>query len=199
VYRDAKLIASISGLTYVLADKRAAEYQISSVDSEGRESFLSEPVTANSEPIVVRATASRGQSNAGVQARASLVAEGGVATSGAIQLDRDPPSGLSLRATIPVAGRYEIKFRYANGSGPINTDNKCAIRTLFVDGKRVGAIVMPQRGVMQWSTWGFSSVQSLDMKKGSHVIELRFEPEDENMSPDVNRVVVDSVYLQAHH
>jgi hypothetical protein len=98
-----------------------------------------------------------------------------------------------------VAGRYEIKFRYANGSGPINTDNRCAIRTLFIDGKRVGAVVMPQRGAMQWSNWGFSSVQAVDLKNGTHIIELRFEPEDENMSPDVNRVVVDSVYLQAHH
>jgi hypothetical protein len=184
IYRDAKLVSSVPRLTFAVSDKELAEYQVSSVNAQGRESFLSEPIEINSKPIIVRATE-------GVPEHAVVAQDGG-----AIQLDRGQHMKISLEVTVPAARRYDIKFRYANGSGPINTDNKCATRTLFVDGRRVGAIVMPQRGEMQWSNFGFSSVQSAELKSGRHIIELRFEAENQNMNQDVNRVLLDCVYLQ---
>jgi len=198
VYRDAKFVSSTSDLTFAVSGNEASEYQVSSIDAQGLESFLSEPVDVNVESIVVHTRPAVGESGAGGGQSAS----GGGSTAraldaGAIQLDRDPRAAFSLVATVPAAGRYDVKFRYSNGSGPINTDNKCAIRTLFVDGQRAGAVVMPQRGEQQWSNWGFSSVQTLDLKKGQHLLELRFEPENENMNPDVNRALLESVYLQA--
>jgi len=92
-----------------------------------------------------------------------------------------------------------VSFRYANGSGPINTDNKCAVRTLFIDGKQVAAVVMPQRGKDDWSNWGYSSGSIVSLSKGRHTFELRFEPQNENMSPAVNRVILDSMRLAAAH
>jgi hypothetical protein len=169
---------------FAVSDKHPAEYQVSAVDAHGRESFLSDPIEINSDPIIVR-------SREGAPEHATVAED-----AGAIQLDRDQRTKISLQVTVPVARRYDIKFRYSNGSGPINTDNKCGVRTLFVDGQRVGVIAMPQRGEMQWSKFGFSSVQSVNLNRGRHVIELRFEPEDQNMNPDVNRVLLDSVYLE---
>ncbi|MCU1299150.1 MAG: glycogen debranching protein [Acidobacteriaceae bacterium] len=198
IYRNAKLASTTSELMFAMSETQAAEYQVSAVDGQGRESFLSEPVEINSEAIIVRANEAAEERIAGGPPGASRLRATRAENEDAIQLDRDQLAKFALEVTVPVAGRFDIKFRYANGSGPINTDNKCAIRTLFVDGQRVGAIVMPQRGEMQWSNFGFSSVQSVDLKRGRHVVELRFEPEDQNMNQDVNRVLLDSVHLQLH-
>jgi hypothetical protein len=43
----------------------------------------------------------------------------------------------------PKDGVYLIDFRYSNGSGPWNTDNKCALRSLYVNKDYVGAVVFP--------------------------------------------------------
>jgi hypothetical protein len=196
IYRNAKLVSTTSELMVAVSEKQPAEYQVSSVDGQGRESFLSEPVEINSETIIVRANEGVKDRIAGPPHEVSRLRATRPENNGAIQLDRDQLTKFSLEVTVPLAKRFDIKFRYSNGSGPINTDNKCAIRTLFVDGQRVGAIVMPQRGEMQWSNFGFSSVQSVDLKKGRHIIELRFESENQNMNQGVNRVMLDSVYLQ---
>jgi hypothetical protein len=55
----------------------------------------------------------------------------------------------------------------------------------------VGPIVLPQRGKDEWSNWGVSSTQTMFLSAGTHVLELRFEPHDENMNPDVNRALLD--------
>lgn len=44
------------------------------------------------------------------------------------------------------SGKYLIDFRYSNGSGPWNPENKCAIRSLYLNNNYVGALVFPQRG-----------------------------------------------------
>jgi hypothetical protein len=108
---------------------------------------------------------------------------------------------MSTNIFLPVTGSRcdDVSFRYANGSGPINTDNKCAIRTLFINGKLAGPIVMPQRGQDNWSNWGFSNEHIFFLSKGRHTFELRFEPQDENMSPAVNRVMLDGMRLSAAH
>lgn len=185
LYRNGNQVTTTRQLSFQ-PDGRAAEYQVSSVDAAGRESFLSEPVGLNYKTITVRAE------TAAPLATAPLSAYTG---SGAVELDRD--TNLLLEATVPEAGDYEIRFQYSNGSGPINTDNKCGIRTLFVDRKEVGAIVMPQRGVDTWSEWGESSGLLVRLTQGKHSFVLRFEPFDENMGAEVNRVMLDSMRLVA--
>lgn len=39
---------------------------------------------------------------------------------------------LKFQLDVNEEGSYAIDFRYANGHGPVNTDNKCAIRTLNI-------------------------------------------------------------------
>jgi hypothetical protein len=97
--------------------------------------------------------------------------------------------------TLDEAGTYALDLRYANGNGPINTDNKAAIRTVRVDGERLGAVVLPQRGTGAWSDWGYSNVHRLSLNEGTHTITLAFTDADENMNGDVNAAHLDHLRL----
>ena len=92
-------------------------------------------------------------------------------------------------------GTYKITFRYSNGSGPWNTDNKCAIRTLAINGKKAGALVMAQRGQDEWSNWGYTNSITADLQKGNHVMEVIWESANENMNVEVNRAMLDQVKI----
>lgn len=105
----------------------------------------------------------------------------------------------NILITIPVrvkdAGIYAVDFRYANGNGPVNTDNKCATRLLKVNGKLAGAVVFPQRGVGAWNNWGWSSVLRTNLKAGDNVITLEFAPEVENMNIHVNQALLNEMRI----
>ena len=102
---------------------------------------------------------------------------------------------LELTVDVPADGEYALVVRYANGNGPVNTENKCAIRTLFVDGVEAGTIVLPQRGVANWDDWGESNHLPLALKAGSHTLSLQFLPQDENMNIATNHALIDSITL----
>lgn len=102
---------------------------------------------------------------------------------------------LSITLTITRASVYAISFRYANGNGPINTENKCAIRTLNIDDKFAGTIVLPQRGKEEWSNWGYSNSIKLKLSKGKHIIALVFKAANENMNGDINQAMIDQVRI----
>ncbi|GAB3349257.1 hypothetical protein GCM10027566_05280 [Arachidicoccus ginsenosidivorans] len=58
---------------------------------------------------------------------------------------------IRVHVNIKQKGTYLLSLRYGNGSGPINTENKCAIRTLLDGSHKLGTLVMPQRGKDGWS------------------------------------------------
>jgi hypothetical protein len=110
------------------------------VDSSGSQSFLSAPVEVLSSAGKIEVEAEEGR-----EARRNQYE--GYSGSGYLRLERDENRVLDYRVKVARAGRYAIKFRYANGNGPVNTENKCAVRTLRLDGHHVGALVMPQPGL----------------------------------------------------
>lgn len=187
VYQNGKGVATTDKPFFSLPTSVPAEYQVSAIDEQETASFLSEPLLVNAENIFVKP---RVNEISPVKAR---LAE--PPPSGVVELDRELNTTLVLEATVPHSGSFDVSFRYANGSGPINTDNKCAVRTLFIDGKLANAVVMPQRGKADWSNWGYSSGRIVSLSKGRHTFELRFEPQNENMSPEVNRVRLDGMRL----
>ena len=97
---------------------------------------------------------------------------------------------------VPNDGLYSISYRYSNGNGPVNTENKAAIRSLFVDGKDVGTIVMPQRGVANWDDWGMSNSVKVRLTKGEHTITLQYNPEDQNMNLKTNHALIDGIVVE---
>ncbi len=120
----------------------------------------------------------------------------GFSGNGYTILTRTENRAVALKFNVPTAGRYVLDFRYANGSGPVNTDNKCALRSLSVDGKPVGPVVFPQRGANDWSDWGFTNATLLTLTPGEHTATLTFEPQDDNMNAEgINTALLDQMRL----
>lgn len=95
----------------------------------------------------------------------------------------------------PTAGAYWLHFRYANGNGPINTENKAAIRTLKINDEQIAAVVFPQRGIDAWDDWGMSNSLEVSLKTGKNKIELIYEPFNANMNGEVNEFWIDALRL----
>lgn len=117
----------------------------------------------------------------------------GFSGNGYVLLDNEGQITPSVEAVIPKTGVYLIRFRYANGNGPINTDNRCGIRTLLVDKKEAGVVVFPQRGT--WTEWGYSSYLLVSLTKGKHALSLVKHPLDDNMNGKINQAALDTLEL----
>jgi hypothetical protein len=59
----------------------------------------------------------------------------------------------------------------------------------------LGAQVFPQRGIAEWSNWGFSNAIQVRLKAGKHTLKLEFMPENENMNIEINQAMLDYVRL----
>ena len=189
VYRNGKPVAQNASTSFALTDPSVyAEYQVVARDAAGWESFRSEPFPAYPRKMELIVEAE----SVATPATEPLT---GFTGTGFIELSRTTNRQVVFPVALAAAGDYVVNFRYSNGSGPINTENKCALRTLSVDGKPFGAIVLPQRGTNQWSNWGYSSRQLLTLGSGKHTIGLSFEPSDENMNPEINRAMLDHLRL----
>lgn len=99
-----------------------------------------------------------------------------------VELTPDKNTRLDFTVDAPAEADYFIDLRYANGAGPINTESNCAIRMLYVNGFEAGALVMPQRGVGEWLSTGYSNMLPIRLKAGPNRISIRYEIS--NMSPD---------------
>ena len=103
---------------------------------------------------------------------------------------------LMFNVTVAEGGTYFVDVRYANGSGPINTENKCAIRTLVANGERAGALVMPQRGIGEWLSTGFSNRIAVNLNAGENKLSIEYlTPENINMNGDVNTALIDYIRI----
>ncbi len=96
-------------------------------------------------------------------------------------------------------GVYSAALRYANGNGPVNTENKAAVRGVTVGGKQTGVpatIVMPHRGVANWDDWGLSNTVRLRLSPSDTTVEVDFLPEiHENMNLATNHALIDALML----
>ncbi|MDE6197640.1 MAG: hypothetical protein K2F91_07225, partial [Muribaculaceae bacterium] len=170
------------------------EYQVIGVSTDGVESFASEP--RSTRPVI--AVQMPGEvtelSSPEISYRPSEAVKG-YTGSGFIELDRCSKP-LEVTVDVPEAGNYAIALRYANGNGPVNTENKCAIRTLVVNGKRAGITVMPHRGVANWYDWGISNYVHAQLKAGRNVIAIELRPENTNMNMDTNHAAIDMIVME---
>jgi len=186
IVRNGTVRDTVTETRYPLPDEATlAEYQVEAVGVSGHPSFRSEPVRVVS-PRAVQT----------VQPAGTLDTEhGGYTGTGYLPLRTDRHRTVTLQVEVDTPGRYAVDVRYANGSGPVNTDNKAALRTLRVDGTYVGPIVMPQRGPGAWDAWGYSNPQHVALSAGRHTITLVYTDADRNMNTDVNAANLDHVRL----
>lgn len=186
VYKDGKFIKKTNEARFEINANVFGDYQVAAVDASGLQSFLSEPVNFVPQKNITVIQAEDGNKN--IQNNYS-----GFEGAGYILLDKSqfPGQEVVFNVDIKKEGSYSIDFRYANGNGPLNTDNKCAIRTLAIDGKRAGAVVFAQRGVDAWTDWGFTNSILKKLSKGKHTLTISFETSDNNMNVDTNTALLD--------
>lgn len=188
IYDHGRKVSETSGTTFSFSKHvNPGEYQVLAVDTQGFQSFLSEPVEVLSPVERIEIEAEDGQDHVRNQYY-------GYSGRGYLKLDKAENPVLDYRVSVRRPGNYSVKFRYANGNGPVNTENKCAIRTLRLDGKLLGAVVMPQRGT-EWSNWGYSNSHIVNLAEGQHLFRISFEDSDNNMNGAVNEALLDKLEL----
>ena len=163
-----------------------ADYQVIAVGDNGYESFASEPVTVSSPGIeqVYEIENYAAKSGNGYK---------GFSGDGFVETSKSVNTTINISITVKETGLYAIDLRYANGNGPVNTENKCAIRTLDVNGKFAGTLVLPQRGRDEWSNWGYSNSVKLRLIKGINRLSIRFSGSDDNMNGEINQAMLDNL------
>ena len=167
------------------AESALSEYQVMAMDGTGGESFLSEPIrVASPEAVIIASPTDSG----------AWTAESGN-QGGHLRTAIDTNASVQFTVDVPAGGTYAIEARYANGSGPVNTGDKAAIRSILVDGVRVGSVVMPQRGTDLWSDWGYSSALTARLSAGTHGLTMAYTPADRNMNGAVNTALIEHLRL----
>ncbi|WP_114782826.1 alpha-L-rhamnosidase-related protein [Botryobacter ruber] len=185
VLKNGKVVSTLSNTTYPLPGNGYAEYQLIAVDGAGVESFASEPLVTPTASVQVYELEKAAP-------KAALPYKGFTGT-GFVELTKQKNTTLKVNITVPAPGLYAIDFRYANGNGPTNTQNKCAIRTLRVNDAFAGTVVLPQRGTDEWSNWGYSNAVQVPLEKGTHAVTIAFEPANENMNLEINQAMLDNM------
>lgn len=189
---NGKKVATIQDTLFHLSLVDYEEYQVISIDSTGYESFASNPVVNIPSSILQTYQMEN-------FATASALPYKGFTGKGFVEISTTKNLKIKFNITIPQDGEYAIDFRYANGNGPINTDNKCAMRSLFVNNQRIGTVIFPQRGQGQWSNWGFSNSLIVKLTKGTYPASLILEPVNANMNIQVNQAMLDEVRIVKIH
>lgn len=159
VFHNGTVVDTTADLHHaVAAGSTLTEVQVQAVGASERSSFRSEPVR------VIADTAVRI-----VQPGEALSTTHENYTGGGYRrLAPGVPD--SVTVSVPEAGMYALDFRYANGHGRVQAGRTCAIRSIEVDGERVGTAVLPARGV--WADWGYSPALRLSLKAGTHTVVL---------------------------
>ncbi len=162
------------------------QYQVCAINQAGDASFLSKPITFYQPAALQRLEA---EAFAPYEPMNTI----GHSGKGVVELSTSVNRRITFPIQVPTDGQYRISFAYSNGNGPVNTDNKCAIRTLSIpkylpNGR---SIVFPQLGFEEWSNWGMSNAINVWLPAGTHQATLSLEPHNENMNGSINSCLLD--------
>ncbi len=188
LFKDGKPLLNTSYTSIKISGSTYSEYAVVAIDKNGTPSFASEPVGVadadNIRKYEVEAFAPK-----------AAYTNKGFSGDGFTEVSTTKNTVIQIPVTIGTAAHYLIDCRYANGNGPINTENKCAIRMVKVDGKGAGVFVLPQRGKEEWSNWGMSNPLRLTLIPGKHVITIEYAAANENMNGAINEAMLDYIRI----
>ena len=188
ILKNGKLIDQITVGKYKTDSNSYGEYQVIALDANGFESFASEPIVFAPKPAVqlyeIETILPK-----------STLAYKGFSGTGFVETAKTVNASIDIPVTIIESGWYAIDFKYANGNGPTNTENKCAIRSLKQKENFLGTFIFPQRGVQEWSNWGFSNRVKVRLEKGIQILTLSLDAMNENMNGEVNQAMLDYLRL----
>lgn len=170
------------------------EWQVIGIDAQGVPSFAGEP--RSNRPFTIYQFKNE-RTDMKSPERCNAPADGvkGYTGQGFVEIDRttDPET---INIKIPQSGMYTFALRYANGNGPVNTENKAAIRTLMLNGSKRGTFVMPHRGVGNWDDWGMSNQIQVPLTAGTYTVGITYRPENENMNINTNHALIDQLVVE---
>jgi hypothetical protein len=185
IYRDGQRVA-VTRVPRALVrhEDGLAEYQVLATDAAGFESFLSEParVVTDSAVRIIKPPSHLFER-----------VYAGFTGAGYVPLTLERNTSVDIPFSVSASGAYSIDVRYANGNGPINSGDKAAVRTLLVDGKPAGILVMPHRGTDLWTDWGFSNPVRVALSAGAHRLTISYTALDQNMNRHENTALLDQV------
>lgn len=188
IYRDSKLLKKTKETKLEIDESKTATYKVTAVDKKGWESFSSEPllITPKNNLITIEIE--------DFAAKSTLPYEN-FNGKGFVEFSSTFNKEVAIKVDVKKTGKYLLDFKYSNGSGPWNTENKCAIRSLYTNGNYTGAVIFPQRGTGLWSDWAYSNSYYVDLKKGENSIIVKFEDWNNNMNVEVNKMMLDNLRL----
>ena len=192
VLKDGKPVAETRQTRY--AAVTPGEWQVIGVSDGGIQSFASEP-RSNRERIIVEFPQETTVMKSGEVSYQPAEKLDGYTGAGFMELDRNA-APVEVTVTVPEDGVYSVRMRYANGNGPVNTENKAGIRTLTIDGAKAGTVVLPHRGRGNWNDWGMTNGVQVKLTKGQHTLGIQYLPENENMNIDTNHALVDHLNIE---
>ena len=192
VLKDGKPVAETRQTRY--AAVTPGEWQVIGVSDGGVQSFASEP-RRNRERIIVEFPQETTVMKSGEVSYQPAEKLDGYTGAGFMELDRNA-APVEVTVTVPEDGVYSVRMRYANGNGPVNTENKAGIRTLTIDGAKAGTVVLPHRGRGNWNDWGMTNGVQVKLTKGQHTLGIQYLPENENMNIDTNHALVDHLNIE---
>ena len=188
VLQNGKVLKETPNTSINIDTTKYGDYQIIAVANNHTQSFASEPLQiypkGNEQIIQLEDLVTK--SNKNYQ---------GFTGKSFVEISKTINRKIDFTININDEGNYILDVRYANGNGPINTENKCSFRTISIDNKTSGTLVFPQRGKEEWSNWGWSNSLKLKITKGLHHVSISFESWNENMNGDVNQSMLDCVRL----
>ncbi len=185
IFCNGQLVQTSNNTEYICeASEYYSEYCVKAINGQ-KESFASQ--------LVAIYPSSTLNIDAGPLGKKGNVSAKGYTGKGYIELTKKLNTVVATTLYVKQAGTYLIQGRYSNGSGPDNTDNKCAIRTLSINGQKAGVMVMPQRGKGEWSNWGYTNLISVKLNKGANQLRLSFESFNNNMNGDINTALLDEL------
>lgn len=169
VYAGGKVVAEPTSTEVLIEEGWYGDIQVVAVAADGTPSFPSEPISICKEILVKLPE---------------------------VMLTKKQGNEFKTTITIPEDGKWSLSWNYANGTGPVNTDNNCGIRILYVDGQKVGINIFPHRGTDDWDNWGWTIPEKLDLKAGKHTISLKMESDADNMDPHINDFKIKGISLR---
>ena len=163
------------------------EYQVIALGNNGYESFASEPVNYVNGNLMMVPLEAFGKRESAPYSQY----EG----KGYLPLSVNENLEVIIPVSIPQSGEYALDFLYANANGPVNTENKCAVRTLWDGQERLGVVVMPQCGEDAYGIWKYTPSRMVRLEEGEHLFRLTFEPENINMNIETNSAAISKMRL----
>lgn len=186
IYKNGQFFKNTTETHLKIAMETYANYQVTAVDAKGYEGFASEPIIFAKNVQIV---------DLENFAPISTLPYSNFSGKGFVELSLEKNKIITLNIEVENEGTYLLDARYSNGSGAWNTDNKCAIRSVTVNERYEGVLVLPQRGKGEWSDWGFSNSRKIHLNKGKNSVKIHFEDWNNNMNVSINTAMLDYLRL----